>query len=178
MNNIKMALILLFIVACDPLGKGYRKNPAFVLDEAFRAITNLDKKSFREVTGKEALCLYGNDLGLEYLKQNLDFELQDIDVIRKITERRHFSSPLYVGFWSYYQERYSVEIYHETTKDLIVRGIVDCDFGTEDQKNDRLLNQKPKKYKKKECRIVKIIPTSFPALSEQRCSIFKINQSH
>lgn len=179
MNTFKIGLMLLIIVACDPLEKGYKKNPAFVLLEAFRAINIHDRVSFREVSAKEALCLYGNDEGLDYLKQNLDFTLQEVDVVSKLAESRHYSAPLYVGYWSYYKERYSVEIYRKTTKDLIIKSVVDCDFGTEDQKNDRLINQKPGSYKKKECRIVKISPQSFPEIAEQkRCNLLRVNQSH
>jgi hypothetical protein len=175
MKLFRIVPLLFFIIACEPLEKGVRKNAAFILDEAFRAIHNLDKQSFRVVTAKEALCLYGNDRGLEYLKENLDFTLEEIDVIPKLKESRHFSSPLYVGYWSYYQERYEVGIYHRAKNQIIIEGIVDCDFGTPEQKNDRLINQKPSKYKKKECRIVKIVPKSFPGIPEQaKCSILKV----
>jgi hypothetical protein len=174
-----MGFMFFVILACDPLEKGYKKNPAYVLDQAFRAINNLDRLSFREVTSKEALCLYGNDQGLDYLKLNLDFNVKEINVIPKLLESRHYSSPLYVGYWSYYKERYSVEIYHKVRSDLIITSIVECDYGTEDQKNDRLINQKPGTYQKKECKIVKIIPESFPGLADQKkCNFLKVTQSH
>jgi hypothetical protein len=172
-----LAIISMFfsLMACDPLDKGYKKNPAFVLDEAFKAIQNLDKRSFREVAAKEALCLYGNDNGLEHLKANLDFKLEEVDVIPKLQLSRYFLYPIYVGYWSYYQERYEIEILHRTHKEIVIHGIVDCDFGTNEQKNDRLINQKPTKYKMKECTLVKIVPKSFPVVPEAtRCRILNV----
>ncbi len=175
MKLLTMVLVLLSFISCDPFSLGFKKNPAFILEEAFRAIQNLDRQGFRDVAAKEAVCLYGNDQGLEHLKVNLDFKPEEIDVIPTLNGSRHFSSPLYVGYWSYYQERYSVEIYLRGMKKLIIVGIVDCDFGTDEQKNDRLINQKPSKYKMKECRIVKIVPKAFEALPESmKCGVLKV----
>lgn len=55
MKSFGILLILITVAGCDPYGFGFKKNPAYVLDEAFKAITNQDTETFLEMTGKEAL---------------------------------------------------------------------------------------------------------------------------
>ena len=133
MRLLATASMLFFMIACDPLNHGYKNNPGFVLNEAFTAIHQLDEQSFREVTAREALCQYDNVQGLEYLKENLNFNLEEVDVIYKLRGSRHFLSPHFVGYWSYYQESYEVKISDRTSKELLIEGIINCDFGTNEE---------------------------------------------
>lgn len=172
-----MIFLLTLVVACDPFGFGYKKNPAYVLDEAFKAVSNMDVESFVEVTGKEALCVYGNEKGLQYLRDNLmNIDHGNIKIVPKVLETRHLSTPVFTGnYWTYYQERYEVQIHDKINKTVLAETIVDCDFGNIGYQDDRLLNQPPVSYRKKECRAVKFIPKTFQSLPvSEKCGLFKI----
>lgn len=168
--------ILLLVTACDPYGFGFKKNPAYVLDEAFKAVTNLDTETFLEVTGKEALCVYGNDAGLNYLKDNLVITLENVKLNPTVLKNIHYNNPRYVGYWSYYNERYQIDILNKTTSEALLKAYVDCDYGADGEKNDKLKNQKPKKYRIKECRVVKVIPRKFTELPiPKKCEGVKVD---
>lgn len=175
MKILGFLLLLASVTACDPYGFGYKKNPAFILDEAFKSIQNQDLESFLEVTAKEALCVYGNEKGLAYLKENIHLNMENIKLNPKVLETRHYSTATFVGYWSYYHERYEIEIQDKNTKEIILETIVDCEYGTEGEKDDRLINRKPSKYKKKECRAVKLRPKKFNSLPiPSKCGLLKI----
>ena len=168
-------LIFTALTACDPYGFGFKKNPAFVLDEAFRAVTNLDVESFLEVTGKEALCIYGNDKGLAYLKDNVVLNIESVKLNPKVLKNEHYTSPKFVGYWSYYNEKYEIEILDKETNEVLMETIVDCDYGINGEKDQKYVNMKPKKYKMKECRAIKLKPRKFKALPlTERCQSMKI----
>lgn len=164
MKLLGFFILLLSVVACDPYGFGFKKNPAYVLDEAFKAITHLDQESYLEVTGKEALCVYGHEKGLSFLKDNLELSLESVTIKPKVLKTEHITSPKFVGYWSYYSERYEIQILDKRSEELLLETIVDCEYGTEGEKSDKLINLKPSKYKKKECKVVKIIPKKFQHL--------------
>lgn len=172
-----LGFIFLFasVVACDPYGFGYKKNPAYILDEAFKAVSNMDAESFVEVTAKEALCIYGNEEGIRYLKENLKINPENLKINPRVLETTHYTNPIFTEYWSYYQERYVIGISDKTTKQLIADVIVDCDFGADGEKNPKLVNKPPRSYKRKECRAVKIIPKNFNSLPvPQKCGLLKI----
>ncbi len=167
--------LLAGLAACDPYGFGFKKNPAYVLDEAFKAVSNLDVESFLEVTGREALCVYGNEKGLFYLKDNMDLTPQHVKLNPKVLRNEHYSSPTFVGFWSYYNERYEIEVRDKVTDEVLLETIVDCDYGVNGEKNDKYINMKPSKYKVKECQAIKLIPKRFKPLPvTEKCNSLKI----
>jgi hypothetical protein len=167
---------LLILVSCDPYRFGFEKNPAFVLDETFKSISNLDQTTFLELTSKEALCVYGNDEGIKYLKENLHINSEEIRLIPSVLETRYFKVPNFVGYWSYYFERYEIDLKNKTSDEFLMRVIVDCNYGTEDEKDQDLINLKPSKYKKKECRIVKFKPKLFSELPiPDKCGILRLD---
>lgn len=172
-------LILLGIFAgCDPYGFGFKKNPAYVLNEAFQAVLNsqtnndLDRneniKAFLSATGKEAYCLYGNQAGLTYLYNNLNIDPKEVEIIPRIISNytKHTPTPIFsTSFWSYYQERYKLEILHAVTREDLFSVIVDCHYGFAGQKRPEHAKVMSKqKYKMKECRVVKMVPMKFKAL--------------
>ncbi len=167
-------LLLLASSGCDPYRFGFKNNPAYVLDTAFKAITNLDKKSFLEVSGQEALCLYGNETGVAYLKSNFTLDTSNVKLAPKFVSSTYFRNPEYVGYWSYYSERYIVDVSELTSNRLVLQVVVDCNYGTDGEKDVRYLNLKPKKYKTKDCRLVKIIPKDFPGLDASQCGILQV----
>lgn len=176
MKNLGLLLILLTTVACDPYGFGFKKNPAFVLDETFKAITNLDHETVIEMTGKEALCVYANEAGVNYLKEKVVLSPENIKLVPKMLETKHFAAPTYVGYWSYYHERYQIDINDKVTNEVLLKAIVDCEYGTDGEKSDKYINLKRQKYKKKECRIIKVLPLKFAPLPvPKKCDNLKVD---
>lgn len=175
MKSISIFSILLLLASCDPKGFGYKKNPGFVLDEALKAIQNEDIESFVDVTGQEALCLYANEAGLRYLKESINLQVSDIKFLPKVLETIHYKEPRFVNYWSYYHERYQVDLKNKTTNEAYLNAIIDCEFGVNDKKSPEYVNQNPQSYRMKECRIVKIIPYAFKSLPEtKKCSSLKV----
>jgi hypothetical protein len=170
---VKLVTIIIFmlgLVGCDPYGFGFKKNPAFILNEAFKNIKNQDIDGYLDVTGKEAFCIYGNPAGIDYLNRNVDFKIENLVIEPKMLNEKHLKAATWAsGFWSYHNERYMVNINSRATKKTLIQAIVDCDFGSE-QKNPKYLDPSysTKKFKSKECKLVKIIPAVFEALPVQR----------
>lgn len=168
-------LFLVLLVACDPFNFGFKKNPTYVLNETFVAIKNLDQQSFVEVTGKEVLCVYGNPEGLAYLKRHIEFEVNDVNITPVMISETYAKSPKFVGFWSYLQERYKIEVVDEKTMLPLLNAYLDCDYGTDLEKSDKLLNLPREKYRKKECHLIKVEPVVFrPLPLPKACEIMKI----
>lgn len=176
MKRLIFITFLLALTGCDPYKFGFKKNPAFVLDEAFKSISNLDTQTLMEVSGKEFFCAYTSTEGINFLKENLNIKQESISFEPKVLETEYYSIPRYAGYWSYYHERYQIDIHEKSSGEGILRAIIDCDYGTEEQKNEKFRNLPPKKYKKKECRLVKMIPYSFSALKlPSKCDALKVN---
>jgi hypothetical protein len=168
-------LTLLFLTACDPYSFGFKKNPAYVLQEALKAITNLDQDTFLEISAKELLCIYGNDKGLQYLKHHLDVVESEVKIIPRILTKKSFEIPVFVGYWSYYQERYEIEVLSKASQQQVLKTIIDCHYGFEGSKDQSQINLLPSQYKKKECRAVKLIPNNFVSLPlPQKCVKLKV----
>jgi len=175
MKRLIFITFLLALTGCDPYKFGFKKNPAYVLDEAFKSISNLDTESLMEVSGKEFFCAYASNEGINFLKENLSLKQESISFEPKVLETEYYSIPRYAGYWSYYHERYQIDIHDKVSNESIIRAIIDCDYGTEDRKDDKWINLKPKKYKKKECKIVKMIPYNFAALQlPGKCETLKV----
>lgn len=176
MKTVFILSILVLAAACDPYGFGFKKNPAYVLDEAFKAITNLDTESYLEVTGKEALCVYGNEEGLNYLKDSVILTPENVKLKPTVLKTVHNLNPKFVGYWSYYSERYQIEIQEKTSGLLLMKTYIDCEYGTDGEKDDKFINLKPQKYRVKECRVVKVIPEIFKPLPiPAKCDLFKVD---
>lgn len=171
MKILALLSLTVFAIACDPYGFGFRKNPTYVLDQALKSIQNLDDESFLEVSGKEALCLYGNKEGITYLHENFTTDIQNLKLKHKVGELKILTSPEYVGYWSYLRQRYVVEIQQKSDGIALGSLVVDCNYGAQGEKKTFYLSiRDPKKFKMKECRLTKIIPAGFKALPmSERC---------
>lgn len=154
--------LLMLLMACDPYNFGFKNNPAYVLDETLKAIQNQDLDALTEVTSKEALCVYANTETLKLLKEKVSITSSEVKLSWKIRER-HLSIPENNGFWSYFNSRYLIDIESKAASRLLAQVVVDCDYGTDGYKDEKLLNLSPKKYLVKECRLVKVIPVTFEA---------------
>jgi hypothetical protein len=177
MKLLSFALLLGLIQACDPYGFGFKMNPAFVLNEAFKSVLALDHEAFVDVSGKEALCLYGNPEGVTYLRNNLNIDREQVEINPKLIANtsKYTKAPHFVGYWSYYQERYQVDIFDKKTKEELLKVVVECHYGFEGEKNPSYQNLKIKKYKKKECRVIKMIPFKFPVMEmREECIPLKV----
>jgi hypothetical protein len=180
MKLIGFFFILSCVVACDPWGFGFKKNPAYVLTKAFEASMAEDPESFIQVSGREALCLYGNENGLEYLKLNMGLtDPEAVEIFPKLIQnstKETRRNPVFVGFWSYYQERYTIDILNKLDKKELLQVIVECHYGMEGEKRPKHQDMKLKHYKKKECRVIKIIPFNFKALPmTEECRALQVN---
>lgn len=177
---MKVIIILVLSIiasACDPYGFGFKKNPAFILNEAFDSIISQDVDAFIEATGKEALCIYGNNDGLTYLKENLTLNVNDYEIKPQLIENssRYNKFPQFVGYWSYYSEKYLVDISDKVSKSELLKVVVECHFGFDGEKSDDYQNLELKKYKKKECKLIKIMPSKFDGMPlEQQCDVLSV----
>jgi hypothetical protein len=177
MRNFSLILMFTLVVGCDPYGFGFKMNPAYVLMEAFEAIARLDEERFLEISGKEALCLYGNFQGLTYLKEQLQFRPKDIELKPKFLSSQPYKIPKFVGFWSYYHERYLVDIRDKSNADTPLTAVIDCDYGSEGQRDNKdLVGLNPKKYERKECKLIKIIFKSIiPLPLPKKCELLQVS---
>lgn len=178
MKLVSFLMLLGLSIACDPYGFGFKKNPAYVLNEAFQAVLAMDVDSYLDVTAKEALCVYGNNDGLSYLRSNLNIKTDEVEIKPKLiaNSSKYTNSPEYVGYWSYYNERYLVEILDKSTKEEFLRVAVECHYGFEGEKNPKYQQLKLKKYKKKECRVIKVLPSKFkPLPTRSACDPLRVN---
>lgn len=178
MKLMSFFLLLSTLIGCDPYGFGFKHNPAYVLNEAFEAVLAQDPDAFNAVSGKEALCLYGNVAGVTYLKNNLKIDVEKVEIKPKLIENSsHYTNlPQHVGYWSYYNERYQVDILDKNTKEEFFKVVVECHYGFEGEKSDKYKELKLRKYKKKECRVIKVIPFHFPSLKmTKECEPLKVN---
>ncbi len=168
--------ILTTLAACDPYGFGFKHNPAYVLNETVESIKDLDEERFIEATGKEALCIYANSAGLTYLRDRVVTDASKVELKPKKLNSTYYKSPLFVNYWSYYNETYLVDVIEKTSKSALLQVVFECDYGTDKEKNEKWINLKPSKYKKKACRMTKIVPKKIDALPlPSRCEFLKVN---
>lgn len=163
MRYVFFLLLLGSFLACDPYGFGFKNNPAHVLDIALTSILNQDAEGFAEVSGEEALCIYGNSEAINYLHERVKITSDDIKLSWE-SEDRHFEKPEFVGFWSYFNTRYLIDIKDREEKETYARVVVDCHYGTDGAKDDRFQNLDAKRYPTKNCRLIKVVPITFEAL--------------
>lgn len=179
MKLLSFVLLLGLFQSCDPYGFGFKMNPAFVLNEAFNSVLALDHEAFLDVSGKEALCLYGNPEGVSYLRNNLNIDNKNIEIKPKLISNlsKHTETPKFVGYWSYYHEIYQVDILDKTTKEELLRVVVECNYGFEGKKRPEYSKvMKMKKYKMRECRLIKVVPSKFPVLPlREECKPLKVD---
>jgi hypothetical protein len=81
-----------------------------------------------------------------------------------------------VGYWSYYHERYQLEIFEKESKAELMKVVVECNYGFEGLKSESYKNLKLKKYKKKDCKVIKIIPRQFDSLPmKKECEMLEVD---
>lgn len=176
MKLIGIFFILALAAACDPYGFGYKLNPAYILQETFNAVKDLDEDKFVDATAKEALCIYANSAGLTYLRDRIVTDPKKVDLKPKKLSSTYYSSPRFVDYWSYYNETYLVDVIEKSNNTPVVQVVFECDYGVDKEKNDRWINLKPKQYKKKACKITKITPKRVEALpSPTKCEFLKVS---
>lgn len=175
MKLMGLIFILITFVACDPYNFGFKNNPAYVLSEVSKAVENLDHETFIELTGKEALCIYGNQEGILHLKENLNIDSRKIKFKPTLLKEESYINPHFVGYWSYHSKRYQVEIELKGTLGPLLKTIIDCDYGSNEKKDKKFVGLSKREYARKECKLVKIIPVGFPELPlPERCKELKV----
>ena len=174
MRSNCLLFFLFLITSCDPMNYGFEKNPTFVLSEALKSITTLDTETFLEVTGKEALCIYANDKGILYLKENIQNNSNNVALDVKLIDVKEHKTPTFVGYWSYYHERYLILVIDRQSLKVTVETVIDCEYGSE-EKSDEYQGLLPSQYRKKECRAVKLMSKDFKPLPlPTKCENLKV----
>ncbi|HLW57849.1 MAG TPA: hypothetical protein VKY27_10710 [Bacteriovoracaceae bacterium] len=174
----KMNLLIIFIfttVACLPESYNFRENPLFILKEALTALEKRDSERFLRISGKEALCLYAHDAGIQRLSDNLPYTEDDLKVDHKLLSSQFNETPKFVGYWSYKSERHLFSIAEKSTKTKILDVLIDCEYGNEGEKLKAEERKDERKYKVKQCRLVKIVPLTFKGLAlPTQCEALKV----
>jgi hypothetical protein len=176
---MKWSLIILFLfslVGCDPHNFGFKNNPDFILDEVFKSVQNQDVVSFLEFTGKEAFCIYGNESGMAYLKSKTQVDPNNFMIDLGTPIKTSFTAPEYVNYWSYYRETFTVSVTDVKAKKLALEAIVECNWGTDGQRDPKNVHLKKSKFRNKSCRLVKLVPKAFEPMNlPEKCASLKVN---
>lgn len=177
--NLIPLVFIFSLLGCLPDNYNFKENPVFILKEALGSLERRDAEKFLKISGKEALCLYGNDTGLQKLSDNFPYTEDDLKVDHKLVSSQYNEPVKFVGHWSYKTERHLFSISDKERTKKIMDVLIDCEFGNEgekfkgdDQKNDR-------KYKIKQCRLIKILPNTFASLVlPKKCESLRVAYDH
>lgn len=179
MKLLGLIFLLGLFQSCDPYKFGFKHNPAFILNEAFEAVKDKNAGAFTKISGKEALCVYGNDKGMQYLYNNLNIDVEEIKITPKLIAStvKFNTNPIHVGYWSYYTEVYEVNIIDRASHDQLLKVAVECNYGFEGEKKPEYKEvTKLTKFKKRECKLIKLIPAKFESLPvSNACRALKVN---
>lgn len=172
-------LLIFTTLACLPDNYSFKENPIFILKEALDSLEKRDADKFQKISGKEALCLYANDSGLQRLSDNFPYQEDDLKVDYKLLNTQFNSPAKFVGYWSYKTERHSFAISEKNQQKKVMDVIIDCEFGNEGEKLKIEDQKNEKKYKIKQCRLVKIIPHTFSSLMlPKKCENLRVPYDH
>lgn len=168
-------IFIFLTMACLPENYNFKENPVYILKEALDSLQKRDIEKFARVSGKEALCLYGNDSNLQTIADNFSYSEHDLKLDHKLISTQ-FNEPVkFVGFWSYKTDRHLFEI-SDKQNQRIMDVIIDCEFGNEGEKLKGEKQKDPKNYKIKQCRLIKITPVKFKGLAvTKKCESLKVN---
>lgn len=175
-----LSLIFIFTtLACVPDNYDFKENPVFILKEALHSLEKRDSEQFLRISGKEALCLYANDTGLQLLSDNFPYAEDDLSVEHKILSDEYNQPPKFVGHWSYMTVRHFFSITEKQSENPIMDVLIDCEFGNEGNKLKEKDQKNYKNYKIKQCRLIKIIPTAFTSLPvPKKCEGLRVPYDH
>lgn len=157
-----MKLLLALLIVMSSSAFAGTDSPIEAARDAIKAVHNLDERSFSEISRLEARCLFGDpDDGsteaIIALKERFpDLGAKSTFKSYNAGPDEHFENPKYLKFWSYLQQRYYVDISTRDRKQNL-RMIVDCHYGTDEEKDAKWIRQKSNKYPKKECKVVKVV---------------------
>ena len=167
-------IFIFLTVACLPDNYNFKENPVYILKEALDSLQKRDAEKFVKISGKEALCLYGNDSSLQTIADNFSYAEHDLKLEHKLISGQ-FNEPVkFVGFWSYKTDRHLFEI-SEKQGQRIMDVIIDCEFGNEGEKLKAEQQKDPKYYKIKQCRLIKMNPIKFRGLAmTKKCESLKV----
>lgn len=175
---MKMNLFIIFIlttVACVPESYNFKENPLYILKEALSALEKRDSERFLKVSGKEALCLYAHDTGIQRLSDNFPYTEDDLKLEHKLLSTQLNESPKFVGYWSYKSERHIFTIFEKSGHTKLLDVLIDCEYGNEGEKLKVQDRKDERKYKIKQCRLVKIIPQTFKSIiMPKQCEALKV----
>jgi hypothetical protein len=127
---LALALIMVLLSACNDQGFGYKQNPLRVLRMAHKAIIQGDDEKLGQYLSLEAKCLYANPQGLALVQAQLSDKIKNYKSELTLLSKKFNQSPRFVGYWSYYNEVYKIDISEKNEEQTMVASIkVTCDFG-------------------------------------------------
>ncbi|HLT22963.1 MAG TPA: hypothetical protein VKZ84_05955 [Bacteriovoracaceae bacterium] len=177
--NLLPLIFIFMTLGCLPDNYNFKENPVFILKEALSSLERRDSEQFLRISGREALCLYGNDTGLQRLSDSFPYVEEDLALEHKVILSQYNQPAKFVGYWSYKTERHFFSIYQKQGNKHIMDVLIDCEFGNEGNKLKEEDYKNEKKYKIKQCRLIKIIPSAFSSLSlPKKCEGLKVPYDH
>lgn len=178
-KHLLSLIFVIFAVACLPDNYTFKENPIYILKEALNSLEKRDAEQFVRISGKEALCLYANDNGIQALSDNFPYTESDLSVKHQLLDAQ-FNEPVkFVGYWSYRTERHLFNISEKASGKKVMNVLIDCDFGNEGEKLKSEDQRNDKKYTIKKCRLVKVIPETFSGLQmPSKCESLRVNYAH
>lgn len=164
-------ILLITVTGCLPDNYNFKENPVYILKEALDSLEKRDVQKFEKISGKEALCLYATDSGLQRIADNFSFAQDDLNLKHQLLSEKLNEPPKFVGYWSYKTDRHLFQVFDKREQEKIMDVIIDCEFGNEGERLKEVKN-----YKIKQCRLTKISPVKFQGLSiNKKCESLKVD---
>ncbi len=165
----KLFFLVLLASSCEyaTLKYGYYWNPIKVLEEANLGIENNNLNQFSDVLSGKTLCIYGSREGMVNIRSALKKVDENSLSEPVLISAKHLSRPLYVGYFSYYQEIYESKA-TSASGQLLLKTTILCNFGTTEV-NAKSLNASLSTYSTRSCSIVGIKNLVSPIKESDYC---------
>lgn len=169
MKVVLALLTLLLASSCEyaSLKYGYYWNPIKVLEEAHESLETNNLSQLTAVLTDKALCSYGSREGLNNLKGSLA-KVDESSVQEPVlVSEKYLSKPQYVGYYSYFQQKYvsrALDKYGHT----LFKVTILCNMGSPDF-SQKLVNAPFHQYETKSCSIVAIANLDHPLETPSVC---------
>ena len=166
---LSLLLMLMLLGSCTyaTLTYGYYWNPLTVLTLADEALKIDDENGWTEVLSEKALCGYGTKEGMANVRST--FKKVDESSMQEPVKvsSTYLQSPGYVGYYTYYQEKYVSKGLDASGK-LLLKVTILCNFGrTESSK--KYLNAPLSQYSTRSCSIIDIKNSDKPLTIASYC---------
>lgn len=160
---MRYALLIgvLALSACEVRDYGYKDNPFAILVNAHFAVRADDLSAFSKVFGREALCVWGSTTGMATIRDGLPSDIENLHSEIILSESHYLTYPRFVGYWSYFKQRYTAQLFDKNSRVQLAEAIIDCHFGVDGVKRESDRNQPMKYYPEKHCKVISFKAMSF-----------------